>query len=59
MSMSSYAIPVLIVSIDAFSGAAVGQWLVCWLCNPEVAGSILRSSSLSDETVNRGPISMT
>ena len=28
-------------------------------CNPGVAGSIPRSSSLSDETLNRGPVSMT
>ena len=40
-------------------GAAIVQWLACWTCNPRVAGSILRSSSLSDETINRGPVSMT
>ena len=33
--------------------------LACLPCNPGVAGSISRSSSLSDETLNRGPVSMT
>ena len=33
-------------------GAAVAKWLACWLCNPRIAGLILRSSSLSDETIN-------
>ena len=37
-------------------GAVVAQWLACY---PRVAGSILCSFSLSDETINRGPISMT
>ena len=40
-------------------GAGVAQWLACQSCNPGVAGLITRSSSLSDETLNRGPISMT
>ena len=37
----------------------VAQWLACLSCNLGVAGSIPRSSRLSDETLNRGPVSMT
>ena len=40
-------------------GAAIAQWLACWSCHPRITGLILRSSSLLDETINWGPISMT
>ena len=34
-------------------GAAMAQWLACFLCTQ---GSLVRSFSLSDETINQGPI---
>ena len=37
----------------------MAQWLACWPCNSRVAGSILRSFNLLDETINRGPVSVT
>ena len=34
------------------------QWLGCCPCIPRVAGLIFSYSSVSDETVNRGPFTM-
>ena len=40
-------------------GVALAQRLACWPCSLRVIGLILRSSSLSDETINQGIASMT
>ena len=40
------------------SGAAVVKWINRLPCKPGLAGSIPGFTSLSDETLNRGPISI-
>ena len=38
--------------------ASLAQWLCSWPCKMRVASSILGFSSLLDETINRGPVSI-
>ena len=36
----------------------MAQRLACWPCNSRVYGSVLRTASVSDETISRGSVSM-
>ena len=48
----------LIICIQIWAKASVSQWLCHWPCKPGAAGSMRSFSSLSDETINRDPVSM-